>query len=143
MTLTLEFIPYTEIENLSSLGRIRKILNTVKDSKIVLLEGRLKREEEAELIKTTMEEINSEFKGIELAVIYPGTQNLDFFKKMRVQFFNALLGDRQGLTIVGPASIVKEIKKDPNKIQLLTLESPKAVSSKKEGDKKRSGNRKG
>ena len=33
-----------------------------------------------------------------------------------------LLGDRQGLTVIGPATIVKEIKKDPNKIELLTKE---------------------
>lgn len=131
MSLTLQFIPYLEIENLSSLGRIRKILNIVKEKKIVLLEGRLKKEEEAELIKTTMEEINQDFKGIELAVIYPGTQNLDFLRKLRVQFVNALLGDRQGLTIVGPASIIKEIKKDPNRIQLLTLEPSKRQLSKK------------
>ncbi|MBI4738444.1 DUF2073 domain-containing protein [Candidatus Woesearchaeota archaeon] len=131
MSLTLQFIPYFEIENLSSLGRIRKILNVVKEKKIVLLEGRLKKEEEAELIKTTMEEINYDFKGIELAVIYPGTQNLDFVRKLRAHFVNTLLGDRQGLTIVGPASIIKEIKKDPNRIQLLTLEPSKKQPSKK------------
>jgi len=36
-------------------------------------------------------------------------------------FINLLLGDRNGITIIGPASIVKEIKKDPNKIELLTM----------------------
>ena len=133
MSLTLQFIPYTEIENLSSLGRIRKLLNAVKEGKIVLLEGRLRKEEETELIKTTMEEINSEFKGIELAVIYPETHNLDVLKKMRNQFINALLGDRRGLTILGPASVVKEIKKDPNKIQLFTNESAPRKSRKKKG----------
>ncbi len=122
MALTLQFVPYLEIESLSSLGRIRKLLNSVKEEKIVLLEGRLKKEEETELIKTTMEEINSEFKGIELAVIYPQAENMMLFKKIRQQFINILLGDRQGLTIIGPASIVKEIKKDPNKIQLFTTE---------------------
>ena len=120
MGLTLEFIPYTEIENLSSLGRIKKLLTAVKENKIVLLAGRLKKEEEAELIKTTMEEINSEFKGIELAVINPETHNLDPIKKIKHAFINSLLGNRQGLTIIGPASIVKEIKRDPNKIQLFT-----------------------
>ena len=134
MGLTLQFIPYAEIEGLSSLGRIRKILNATKEKTIVLLEGRLKKEEETELIKTTMEEINDEFKGIELAVIYPESKNLDFLKKMRTQFVNLLLGNRQGLTIVGPASVVKEIKKDPNKIQLLTTE--KGVSTKKKTKKK-------
>jgi hypothetical protein len=38
---------------------------------------------------------------------------------------SAVLGDRQGLTIIGPASVVKEIKKDPNKIELLTSEKRK------------------
>lgn len=138
MGLTLQFVPYIEIENLSSLGRIRKLLNAVKEDKIVLLEGRLKKEEETELIKTTMEEINSEFKGIELAVIYPEAQNFAFFKKMKQQFINMLLGDRQGLTIIGPASIVKEIKKDPNKIQLFTTET-KSKKPKKKKKKKRKG----
>ncbi|MBN1544942.1 DUF2073 domain-containing protein [Candidatus Woesearchaeota archaeon] len=122
MGLTLQFVPYMEIENLSSIGRIRKLLNAVKEDKIVLLEGRLKKEEEAELIKTTMEEINSEFRGIELAVVYPAAHNMAAFRKLKQQFINMLLGDRQGLTIIGPASIVKEIKKDPNKIQLFTTD---------------------
>ncbi|MBW2997836.1 DUF2073 domain-containing protein [Candidatus Woesearchaeota archaeon] len=137
MGLTLQFVPYIEIENLSSLGRIRKLLNSVKEDKIVLLEGRLKKEEETELIKTTMEEINAEFKGIELAVIYPESQNFAFFKKMKQQFINALLGDRQGLTIIGPASVVKEIKKDPNKIQLFTTDTKSKKSSKKKAKKKK------
>ncbi|MFQ5475196.1 MAG: DUF2073 domain-containing protein [Candidatus Nanoarchaeia archaeon] len=129
MGLTLQFIPYDEIESLSSVGRIRKILNAAKENNIVLLEGRLKKEEETELIKTTMEEINDEFKGIELAVIYPENKKQDFRKKMRSQLANILLGNRQGFTIVGPASIVKEIKKDPNKIRLLTKTG--SVKSKK------------
>ena len=117
--LTLQFIPYVEIENLSSEKRVSKLLNVVKEDKIVVLEGRLKKEEEANLIKQTMECIDDEFKGIELSVIYPDVRNklaLDNVKKM---FINLLLGDRNGITIIGPASIVKEIKKDPKKIELM------------------------
>ena len=33
-----------------------------------------------------------------------------------------VLGNKQGLTVIGPASVVKKIKKDPNKIELLTKE---------------------
>ena len=33
-----------------------------------------------------------------------------------------LLGDREGITIIGPASVVKEIRRDPNKIQLFTFD---------------------
>lgn len=120
--VTIQLLPYTEIEGLSSIGRIKKLLNIAKQDKIVLLQGRLKKEEETELIKTTMEEINREFKGIELAVINPAKSSLTGFQKLKYDLIGALLGDQQGLTIIGPASVVKAIKKDPNKIELLTSE---------------------
>ncbi len=116
--LTLHVVPYGEIAGVTSVGRIRKLLNLAKENKIVLLEGRLRKEEEAELIKTTMEEINREFKGIELAVIDQiggsGVQGV----MGRIGSF--LLGDRAGLTIIGPATVVKAIRKDPHKIELYT-----------------------
>jgi len=120
--LTLEFVPYHEIASMSSIGRIRKLLNIAKQNKIVLLEGRLKKEEETELIKTTMEEINDDFKGIELAVIYPTKNDSSLVTKWRTNLVDLIAGNRLGLTIVGPASIVKAIKKDPTKIQLFTQE---------------------
>lgn len=117
--LTLRIVPYNEIESLSSLGKIRKLLNIAKENKIVLLQGRLKKDEEEELIKTTMEEITPEFKGIEHSVI--NTEEDSKFGLIR----NFLLGNRTGFTIIGPASIVKEIKKNPNKIELYMSESKK------------------
>ncbi|RLE45792.1 hypothetical protein DRJ25_05150 [Candidatus Woesearchaeota archaeon] len=122
--VTLQFIPYADIEDLSSIGRIRKLLNTVKENKIVLLQGRLKKEEEAELIKVTMEEINKEFKGIELAVIDPANKKeLTGLQKLKNSMINMLLGDRHGMTVIGPANVVKSIRKDPNKIELYTKET--------------------
>jgi hypothetical protein len=123
--VTIQLLPYTEIESLSAIGRIRKLLNLAKQDKIVLLQGRLKKEEETELIKTTMEEINKEFKGIELAVINPAQSSLKGVQKLKYDVVNAVLGERQGLTVIGPASVVKAIKKDPNKIELLTAEKRK------------------
>ncbi len=133
--LKLTFLPYSEIEGLGTYQRIKKILNLVKDKKIIILEGRLKREEEAELIKVTMEEIDKSFKGIELAVIYPGEATADSaFGRIRNGMAGILLGDRQGMTIIGPATVVKEIKKDPNNIELLTMDNggKKSASSKKQ-----------
>ncbi|MBN2881517.1 DUF2073 domain-containing protein [Candidatus Woesearchaeota archaeon] len=119
--LILQFIKYSEIEDLDSEKRIKKILDYVKKDKIVLLEGRLKKEEEAELIRKTMEEIDKKFKGIELAVIYPDDKaNLGFLKKIKKELISILLGDRIGMTIVGPANKVTEIKQNPDKIELLT-----------------------
>ncbi len=131
--VTLQLVPYSEIEPLTSVGRIRMLLNIAKQNKIVLLQGRLKHEEEAELIKATMEEIDKAFKGIELAVINPGmanTNDLTGLQKFRNNVVSALLGDRQGLTIIGPATVVRKIKKDPHKIELLTKEA-QAKSKKK------------
>ena len=120
--LTLQFIPYADMEDLGSARRVKKILDLVKENKIVLLEGRLKNEEEADLIAITMEEVGDKFKGIELAVINPDSKDKNFLRSFRDGIANALLGDRKGFTVIGPASIVKEIKKDPDKIQLFTAE---------------------
>src|SRR3989338_2923356 len=118
--VTLRFVPYTDIEKLSGVGRIRHLLNIAKQNKIVLLQGRLTQEEEAELIKVTMEEINKEFRGIELAVINPQHSQLAGVAKVKRDMAEMLLGNRTGWTIVGPATIVKAISKDPNKIELYT-----------------------
>ena len=131
MTLTIQFIPHHDIDHLSSLGKIKKLLRLAREDKIVMLEGRLRKEEEAELIKTTMEEIDDEFKGIEIAVIYPDKGKGDVFKMMRDGLANLLLGDRVGLTIIGPANVVREIKKDPNKVMLFTKGQKKRSKRKK------------
>lgn len=121
--LTLQFIPYTEIENLTSAKRVSKLLQLVKAEKIILLEGRLRSEEEADLIKRTMESISSKFSGIELSVVYPEQKNIQFFKKVKQALINMVLGNRRGMTIIGPANVVKEIKQDPDKIQLFTRDN--------------------
>lgn len=123
--VTIQVVPYSEVEALSGVGRIRKLLNITKDGKIVVLQGRLKREEEAELIKATMEEVNKDFQGIELAVLEPGRA-----EGMRGFMTNVLLGDRLGMTVIGPASVVKSIKRNPNKIELLTREERKRKNGK-------------
>jgi hypothetical protein len=121
--LTLQFVPYHEIEHLNSQRRVRKLIDIAKENKIVLLEGRLKKAEEGDLIKRTMEEISSSFKGIELAVINPEKKEHAILAKLKSGLINTILGDRQGITIIGPANIIKEIKKDPSKVQLLVKEA--------------------
>jgi hypothetical protein len=120
--LTLQFIPYSDIESLSLEQKIKKILGIVKEDKIIVMEGRLKKSEETELIKATMERINEKFKGIEVSVIYPENRGDTFGKKIKNSLIEVLLGERQGLTVIGPATLIKEIKKDPDKIQLFAQE---------------------
>ena len=118
---TIQFLPYSEIRGLNSDERIRKILGIVLGNNILLLQGRLLPEEETRLIGDTMAMIEhvKNFRGIELAVI-AGNGNSGFFGKFRRNFANAISGgDLGAVTIVGPATIVKEIKRNPKKIELL------------------------
>ena len=119
---SIQFLPFAEISNLDSTGRIRKILNIVLGNHILILQGRLKPEEETRLIGDTMAMIGhvKGFKGIELAVISGNGNNQGgCFGKIRQNLANSLAkGDLGAVTIIGPATIVKDIKKNPKKIEL-------------------------
>jgi hypothetical protein len=117
---TIQFMPYSEIRDLDSTERIRKILGVVLGNNILILQGRLRPEEETRLIGDTMAMIDhiKEFKGIELAVI-EGNGEEGFFTRFKKNLANSLAGgDLGAVTIIGPATIVKEIKKNPKKIEL-------------------------
>ncbi|MFA6089197.1 MAG: DUF2073 domain-containing protein [Candidatus Woesearchaeota archaeon] len=120
--LILQFIPYMEIENLDSNKRVDKLLKIVKDNKIVLIGGKLRPTEEAMLIQKTMEQISKDFSGVEIATVHPKSENDVWYKKLKKVVVDLLLKDQTGLTIIGPANIVKEIKKNPDNIQLLMKE---------------------
>ena len=119
--VTIQYLPYIEHGNLGSEEKIKKLLKLVKEEKILMMEGRLTPSEEAKLIERTMEQIDKRFKGVEVCTIYANNGK----KKQTVQniikngFFKLILGGRHGVTIIGPATIIKEIKRDPNKIELL------------------------
>ena len=124
--LTLQFVPYHEVESMTEDAKIKKVLDIVKEEKIVLMQGRLTPEEESMLIQKTMESVDKRFRGIELCTVFPEyrkkQKSQNSFKMMISKLF---LGNRDGVTIIGPASIVKEIKRDPNKVELLTNYIPK------------------
>ena len=118
--ITLSFIPYSDISKLESVGRIKRILDIVLKNRIVILQGRLDPNEETSLIQSTMALVGKikKFKGVELAVIQSNNKG-NLFDKMKLGMARALVGNRDQLTIIGPASVVKEIKKDPTKIDLM------------------------
>ena len=119
--LTLQFLPFSEIAHLDSIERIKKLLKIVLEHKVVVLQGRLKPEEETRLIEDTMIMIDNikGFKGIELAVITGDDENRSFLDKMRMGLARAIAGQQDAITIIGPASIVKEMKRDPKKLEVM------------------------
>lgn len=120
VSLTIQFVPFSEIESLTSIERIKKLLKLVIANKIVLLQGRLKPQEEARLIEDTMVLIDNVkgFKGVELAVLSQKAEQTPFFSKMRRGIAKMLVGEQDAVTVIGPATIVREIRKDPSKIEL-------------------------
>ena len=118
--LTLAFIQYGDLDKMESKNRVKRILDTVLSGKIVIMQGKLEYEEESALIQATMALVGriKGFKGVEIAVINPERDEA-FADKLKLGIAKMFAGNRYGLTIIGPASIVKEIKKDPRKIELM------------------------
>ena len=119
--LSLHVIPFSEVKDMGISERVKKILNLVLGNKIVILHGRLRAEEEARLIEDTMAMVDhiKSFKGIELAVIEPDMRNESVFGKMRYGIAKRLVGDSSAITLIGPASVIKEIRRDPKKLEMM------------------------
>ena len=127
--LKLQFVPYSDIEHLTTSDRIDKLLDIVKGNKIVLMQGRLHPEEEGQLIQETMQQIEDSFRGIEICTIYPEEKNLQLLKRVKKEMVKYIVGNRDGITIIGPATIVREIKRDPNNMMLLTMHTASGRST--------------
>ena len=106
---------------MGSVERIKKLLRIVLDHKVVVLQGKLRPEEETRLIEDTMIMIGNikGFKGVELAVISQDSSSLGIIGKFKFGLAKALTGQQNALTIIGPATLVKEMKKNPKKLEIM------------------------
>jgi len=118
--LTIHFMPYSEIAKEDGLTRIKKLMGLILENKIIILQGRLKPEEETKLIETTMTLIGNlkGFQGVEISTL-SGDDNQSAFDKVRHNIARILVGEQDAITLIGPATFIKEIKKDPKKIELM------------------------
>ena len=106
----MDLISGEKLEKMTSMEKIRLILDKVKNGKIVVLESGLTSEEEVRLIEMTMSEIRvDEFSGIEIES-YPSKKEGSFLDKI---FGRALKGR---MTVIGPANQLRTIEKDKYQI---------------------------
>jgi uncharacterized protein len=106
----MDLISGEKLEKMTSMEKIRLILDKVKNGKIVVLECGLTSEEEVRLIEMTMTEIRvDEFSGIEIES-YPSKKGGSFLDKI---FGRALKGR---MTVIGPANQLRTIEKDKYQI---------------------------
>ena len=124
--LSFKYIPYREHSSLPSDQKSNKIFGIIKKDKIVLMQGKLKPEEEAKLIERTMGQITKEFPGISFCTLYPvvkkSRKKKDFFQRagemISEKIYKTVMSKRDGLTIVGPATVIIDIRKNPSQIDL-------------------------
>lgn len=106
----MDLISGEKLEKMTSMEKIRLILDKVKTGKIVVLESGLTPDEEVRLIEMTMTEIRvDEFSGIEIES-YPAKKEGSFLDRI---FGRSLKGR---MTVIGPANQIRTIEKDKYQI---------------------------
>ncbi|AAB86364.1 DUF2073 domain-containing protein [Methanothermobacter thermautotrophicus] len=108
--LKMDFLSSKALEDKSSMEKISMIIDRVKDGDILVLEGSLSPSEEAELIETTMREIDVEnFVGIDIYTLEKDEKAFMGLSKRRTV----------GLTIIGPANVMKTVKRKSNFLSMI------------------------
>jgi hypothetical protein len=135
MKLKFDFVSSATLEEKNKKSRINFILNKVKDGTILVTDGVMKPEEEMELIKETMRRVDDGFPGVEVASLKKPVKGLERFvesfsdQRERIRGFLASLTGakppersnlKTGLTLIGPAKYIKQVKKNPNSFSVLT-----------------------
>jgi len=111
----IDLISAQRMSGLTSMEKIRMILDGVREGNIVILEEGLSPDEESRLIEVTMTEISpDEFNGIEIET-YPRSETAD------ASFLDRLMGKQSAkkLTVIGPANQIETLHKDEMLIQTL------------------------
>jgi len=111
----IDLVSGERMAGLTSMEKIRIILDGVREGNIVILEEGLSPDEESRLIEVTMTEINpDEFNGIEIET-YPRSETAD------ASFLDRLMGKESTakLTVIGPANQIETLHKDETLIQTL------------------------
>jgi len=109
-SLKMDFLSSDALLSRSSMEKVSMIVDKVKGGDLIIIEGGLTPEEEAELIETTMREIDIEnFVGIDIYTL----------EKDKVSFFGLSKKKTVGLTIIGPANIMSTVKKKSNFLSMI------------------------
>lgn len=118
-----QVLSYDLMKKLSSDERISKILDIVKKGDIVMLEGRIAAEEEGVLISKALSSVKSsvksgKFTGIEIAYLDSKVEET-IIEKFKGHILKFIAKDRLGITVIGPSKLIKEVKMDPQKLEIL------------------------
>ena len=109
--IQVNMISASKLQSMSTTDKIGLILDDVVKGRIVILEKGLDPREEAKLIEHTMLRIRDNvFQGIEMQ---------SYAKEQKPSLWNILRGEKNRVTIIGPANRLKTIKKEKDIISTL------------------------
>lgn len=116
MNLKIKFLPYEKFKS----DGFKSFSRDIQNNTIVLIDAKLTPEEEAKLIAETMKKVSDNFSGIELSSldISMDNKNASGFQKIKNNIIERLVGKHRGVTIIGPAKIVRKIEKNPEELML-------------------------
>ncbi len=114
----LQVLSYELLKDMKSSERISRIIQIVKKGDVVMIEGRISPEEETELITKALASVSGRFTGVEVAYLDSKSSNT-FIEKLKDSVIKLLAKNRFGITVIGPSRIIKEIKMDPKKLEIL------------------------
>lgn len=112
--ISVNLISRQKLEEFSSSEKLKFILKEVQNGKILVLENGLTPVEQADLIERTMKEIKQDtFIGIEM----------EGYGEDKASFIQKILGiiKKPRMTVIGPADLLKTIRKDANIIQTVII----------------------
>jgi len=133
MKLKLDFVSSVTLDGKPGKKRINFILNKVKDGSILVVNGVMTPDEEMDLIKETMRRVDDGFPGIEVCSMKKNVKGWKQFfetfsngrEKLSRSFWSGITGKtpktklKTGITLIGPAKIIKNIKKNPDSFSVL------------------------
>ena len=115
MKLRLKVLPYERIEQ----GGLKEILRDVRGNTIIMIDAKLSVEQETYIIQETMKKISDRFPGIELSSLgLSPDKDSTILGSLKNRIVEMLMGKKRGVTIIGPASIIKKIEKNPQSLLL-------------------------
>jgi hypothetical protein len=115
--IDLEFVPFETLNRMSLEKQVKFIIKKAKQNKILIFDSKLSPEQEAKLITETMKHVSKRFSGVEICTLKTNPE--DFLGKARNAIFKVLTGKERGTSIIGPAKIIKKIKRNPKSISML------------------------
>lgn len=116
--VTIEFLSKEKLNSTDFDEKLDLVLEKVRDNAVLVLEESWAPSEKRELIKTSMEEVDDDFPGVEFMGLDSSTTRIE---KARSFIYDHFLNEeyRRGITIVGNSRVMEKIKEEKDTVSFL------------------------